>query len=789
MPAAAPCASSRPVSAVARCVRLASWAIALVTLAAALALAGLEARLLLPTNWGELASGISTGIQGIEEVHLPYRGGDTWIRLAMVLAAPAAIAVSAAVAFWPGRRRERRRLIALAILVITYAVAISLDRPGADLILGVLLLALATSWLWITRLGGSQRAQALALSVAAGIVALPIAARLDSGPLLDYESWDIFGSAADVSFEWDHTYGPLDWPREGATMLTVHSETPLYWKASVLDRFDGFSWQRAKTADPLAVVERQARYETPKGVLRGRHPEWLTSVRFEVDGLESPFVTATGTTVATRGLAAPSRSADGTLTNLGGPVIGGSEYSITAYVPRPTPSELSEAPASYPPQRFGDATAIGLPSSLAPGYAVSMPLWGTRDPDAQARMLASPYADTYRLARSWTAGAQTPYAAVRSIEDHLRREYAYDPNVLRHTYPLDSFLFEDRAGYCQQFAGSMGLMLRMIGIPSRVVAGFAPGTRQSDEGTFQVRDIDAHSWVEAYFRGIGWVTFDPTPAAAPAGSQSLHGELAGTRGPAPEPITDESSARGGSDPTAAAGTASGSGGGGAWPWIGLVAAVALLAAVALGTVAFRRRRRALATGDLADRQLSELRSALERLGWQLDPDSTLLTLERRFTAPGRGPLRRYLRMLREHRYAAERAAAAGTGGAPGAARLDLLGQPATTAPRPAGAAPGRAVRPAFVTSARPNAPAELVPGIWRWTADHPGWSPGAAEGSPGDWERAVGCLLCEVGGAAVFIDPLVPADERGLLALGRRPGRRGGPLPRADHDRVSPSQP
>ncbi len=190
-----------------------------------------------------------------------------------------------------------------------------------------------------------------------------------------------------------------------------------------------------------------------------------------------------------------------------------------------------------------------------------------------------------------------------------------------------------------------------------------------------------------------------------------------------------------------------------------MAAVALLAAVALGTVAFRRRRRALATGDLADRQLSELRSALERLGWQLDPDSTLLTLERRFTAPGRGPLRRYLRMLREHRYAAERAAAAGTGGAPGAARLDLLGQPATTAPRPAGAAPGRAVRPAFVTSARPDAPAELVPGIWRWTADHPGWRPDAAEGSPGDWERAVGCLLCEVGGAAVFIDPLVPADE------------------------------
>ena len=72
--------------------------------------------------------------------------------MTLALASPAAIAVAAVIAFWPARRRERRRLVALALLVITYAVAISLDPPGADLILGVLLLALAVSWLWITRL-------------------------------------------------------------------------------------------------------------------------------------------------------------------------------------------------------------------------------------------------------------------------------------------------------------------------------------------------------------------------------------------------------------------------------------------------------------------------------------------------------------------------------------------------------------------------------------------------------------------------------------------------------------
>ena len=113
------------------------------------------------------------------------------------------------------------------------------------------------------------------------------------------------------------------------------------------------------------------------------------------------------------------------------------------------------------------------------------------------------------------------YEAVRAIEHQLRSGYNYSPNVPERTYPLASFLFEDRAGYCQQYAGAMALMLRMLGIPSRVVSGFAPGTltTRSDE-VYEIRDLDAHSWVEVYFRGIGWVTFDPTPAAAPAASQA-----------------------------------------------------------------------------------------------------------------------------------------------------------------------------------------------------------------------------------------------------------------------------
>ncbi len=101
------------------------------------------------------------------------------------------------------------------------------------------------------------------------------------------------------------------------------------------------------------------------------------------------------------------------------------------------------------------------------------------------------------------------------IQRFLDENYTYDQNVEPRPDPLPAFLFRDRRGYCQQFAGAMALMLRMTGIPSRVVSGFAPGVAE-EGGTYSVSDTDAHSWVEVLYPGIGWVTVDPTPAQTPA---------------------------------------------------------------------------------------------------------------------------------------------------------------------------------------------------------------------------------------------------------------------------------
>jgi transglutaminase-like putative cysteine protease len=122
------------------------------------------------------------------------------------------------------------------------------------------------------------------------------------------------------------------------------------------------------------------------------------------------------------------------------------------------------------------------------------------------------------LAKSLTAKAQTPYDKAVVIENHLRSRYTYTLNLTGKPGddPLAHFLFETRAGHCEYFASAMTVMMRTLGIPSREVNGFLPGEFNDLGGDYIVRASDAHSWVEVYFPGEGWVTFDPTPAVAPS---------------------------------------------------------------------------------------------------------------------------------------------------------------------------------------------------------------------------------------------------------------------------------
>ena len=103
------------------------------------------------------------------------------------------------------------------------------------------------------------------------------------------------------------------------------------------------------------------------------------------------------------------------------------------------------------------------------------------------------------------------------MQEYLSNGFGYTETPRGSDVPLDTFLFEEKAGYCQQFSGAMALLLRMAGIPARIAAGFSPGTRDDKRGEMVVRDIDAHSWVEAYFpeHRLGHVRSDAGGLARP----------------------------------------------------------------------------------------------------------------------------------------------------------------------------------------------------------------------------------------------------------------------------------
>lgn len=114
------------------------------------------------------------------------------------------------------------------------------------------------------------------------------------------------------------------------------------------------------------------------------------------------------------------------------------------------------------------------------------------------------------------ASASTPYDRTTAIEAYLRAHYGYTLQLTsaRPPDPIADFLFVRRRGHCEYFSSAMAIMLRTIGIPSRVVNGFAGGEFNDITSQYVIRASDAHSWVEAYIPGEGWLAFDPTPGGS-----------------------------------------------------------------------------------------------------------------------------------------------------------------------------------------------------------------------------------------------------------------------------------
>jgi transglutaminase-like putative cysteine protease len=115
-----------------------------------------------------------------------------------------------------------------------------------------------------------------------------------------------------------------------------------------------------------------------------------------------------------------------------------------------------------------------------------------------------------------SAGASNPYDQAKAIESWFlaKGNFTYTlkpPPAPQGVRPLDYFLFQSHRGYCQDFATAMAVMLRELGIPSRLMSGFGLGAYDDRTHRYLVSTTDAHTWVEVYFPGYGWIPFEPTP--------------------------------------------------------------------------------------------------------------------------------------------------------------------------------------------------------------------------------------------------------------------------------------
>ena len=644
-------------------------------LALGLMAAGLPGRLLLPAHWSELADGLDRGLAGMQDVEWPYEGPDTWIRRSILLGVPAVITVAALFAFWPARRgRAALRMAGLVTLLILYGTPVTENDPGAPALRGLVLLLLIAAWMWLPRMPTREGAVGAVVVASVGLLSVPVAVALDGDRAWwNYGAWSLFGKGEAITFDWTHEYGPLNWSRAGATVLNVKSDRPHYWKAEALDSFDGLRWVRSEAADDNRFGPEVA---FSGSVPEGRwdyneyNPNWDERIRFTVRSLSSTMVVGAGLTMRVDGVGGARPSSDGTtLLRPGVTLEKGDSYFVRAYAPNPSKAQMEGVLEGYPGWLIG-YTSVQLPN---PGETatsgpqrdsaraqealardnVFVPLrgdptsgWGPR---AEAAIRRSPYERMYDLTQTLTADQPTAYAAVKNVERYLQDTFTYSERVPTRPIPLMGFLYQDKRGYCQQFSGAMALMLRMAGIPARVAAGFSPGSFNKDTGEYRVRDLDAHSWVEVWFTGIGWVPFDPTPARSPAQSQSS--ALATSAAAADAGEVRQRQGVAASDRVTDSGGGLGDDGGNGWvaPLLVLLLA-APLAAGAFLTVNRVRRLRGLGPRELAEVQLSELRRALERLDWDVPASTTLLGLERRLGRFAGPASQAYAEGLRANRY-------------------------------------------------------------------------------------------------------------------------------------------
>jgi transglutaminase-like putative cysteine protease len=400
----------------------------------------------------------------------------------------------------------RRPLLAVMAFLVAAGWPATLLAGGNEIGRGVVILGVALALLAGLAERPSRVAFGAAAAVIVGALALSSSAAVAKPAFLHWQGWDFYNrpqNPVSVGYVWDARYDGIKFPTKKTTVLKIRApRKSQYWRATVLDRFNGTRWLErpwVETPHERRVLEpgaanraRWVEQEVTVGALEDDH---LVGATIPVsEDFDNPVVYAgQGVLRAPDGLHSDDR------------------YTIWSYTPRPTPAELARVTASYPRA----LTRPGRELDLATG--VTAPSFGAAGRDQRLHRLLTgrlqPYAEVYERAKAVAGQTRSPYAATVALEAWFRSTggftYSEEPGTTPGLPPLVGFIVDTKTGYCQHFAGGMALMLRLLGIPARVAAGFVPGHYR--DGVWDVTDHDAHTWVEAWFPRYGWLPFDPTP--------------------------------------------------------------------------------------------------------------------------------------------------------------------------------------------------------------------------------------------------------------------------------------
>jgi protein-glutamine gamma-glutamyltransferase len=459
--------------------------------------------------FGALGSRFSRGFLDFYEFRLPIVPAERPQMHAMILIAIFGFTLAVALAV-----AARRALLALVLFFVAAGWPATLLSGGNELGRGLAILAVALALL----AGMTDRPSRLALiaagAVLGGALALSSSPAVAKSAFLDWQHWDFYTQpqkAVSVSYIWDGRYDGVRFPKKKTTVLTIQApHTPYYWRATVLERFDGTRW--LEDVRPESIQQKRRLNPAPRKLAD------LLRQEVTIAALEDNHVVGASMPITNDLAGQAAYEGQGVFRVIGG-LQRGQHYGVYSYAPRPTPQELVHVPATYPraltrPHSELDvAPGVTAPPLAVPGRDVRMASKLT------GRLL--PYAQLYERAQQVAGKTTSPYAAVVALETWFRSSggftYSEQPGPTPGLPPLVGFVIDTKTGYCQHFAGSMALMLRLLGIPARVAAGFLPGRYHGD--FWEVTDHDAHAWVEVWFQGFGWLPFDPTPG---------RGRLAGT---------------------------------------------------------------------------------------------------------------------------------------------------------------------------------------------------------------------------------------------------------------------